>query len=246
MGPREFYAEIPSTQDRAIALARAGAPEGTRVVALRQSAGRGRLDHRWSSPPGGVYLSILLASPADHETLLPLALGARLAHELSETYSRTFHVKWPNDVLVHSDPAHARKVAGILVDLVPDRNGSPVAVAGIGVNVTTPSEEFPPEIREWATSLTEILTVSPSVAEVEALVVRSAMRASIGLQGTGGVEATRALCRRSLWGIGRRARVDGKESGTIVGLGDEGELLLDHDGERVAIRAGDVRVDGAA
>jgi BirA family biotin operon repressor/biotin-[acetyl-CoA-carboxylase] ligase len=246
LGPREFHAEISSTQDRAVALARDGAAVGTRVVALRQTSGRGRLDHRWASPPGGVYLSIVLQAPGDHVTLLPLALGARLAQELSDAYSLSFRIKWPNDVVLVRDPDAPRKVAGILVDRVELPQGGRVEVAGIGINVTTPREALPPELRDSAISLSEAVSNPPTLEAVEAIVVRSALRAAIGLEGPGGADATRKICRRWLWGVGHRARVDGAEAGTIVGLGEEGELLLERGTERVAIRAGDVRVEGGA
>jgi BirA family biotin operon repressor/biotin-[acetyl-CoA-carboxylase] ligase len=246
VGPREFHSEIASTQDRAIELARTGAAEGTYVVAGRQTHGRGRLDHRWESPTGGVYLSIILSSPVEHPTLLPLALGARLAQELTREYSLPFRVKWPNDVLVVSERSGARKVAGVLVDRVEAPHREPVAVAGIGVNVTTPADALPPELRDQATSLSRWVPRALTLEGVEELVVRAAMGASIGLRELGGVEATRILCRRSLWGVGHRATVDGKNAGTIVGLGDEGELLLEREGEEVAISAGDVRVGEVA
>ncbi|MGA8303124.1 MAG: biotin--[acetyl-CoA-carboxylase] ligase [Thermoplasmata archaeon] len=246
MGPREFHSEISSTQDRAIECARSGAPDGTRVVALRQTHGRGRLDHEWASPPGGLYLSILLRTPAEHVTLLPLALGAELAHELHGQWGVPFAVRWPNDVLVTLPPSPARKVAGILVDRVESPGSGSVAVAGIGVNVTTDRTEFSPELRDRAVSLAEVATPPPTVDAVETIVVRSALRAAIGLRGPGGVEATRRLCRRWLYGVGRRASVDGRPAGTIAGLGDDGELLLDQGSERVAIRAGEVRVDEVA
>jgi len=246
MGPREFHPEIPSTQDRAIELARSGAAEGTRVVAHRQTHGRGRLDHSWISPPGGLYLSIVLRAPAEHATLLPIALGARLAHELTDQLSRSFVVKWPNDVLVASPPFAGHKVAGILVDRVDLPDGDPVEVAGIGVNVSTERSAFPPELQEIAISLAEVAPIPPSLDAVEAAVVRSAMKAAIGLRGPGGVEATRRLCRQWLSGVGRRVTVDGRPDGTIVGLDDDGALLLDRGSERVAIRAGDVRVEEVA
>jgi BirA family transcriptional regulator, biotin operon repressor / biotin---[acetyl-CoA-carboxylase] ligase len=246
VGPREFHAEIRSTQDRAIELARGGAESGTRVVAHRQTHGRGRSDHGWVSPPGGLYLSIVLRAPPEHATLLPLALGARLAHEFHNEYSAPFVVKWPNDVLLAPAAAPPRKVAGILVDRVEAPDHDPVEVAGIGVNVTTERVEYPPEIRDRAASLVEAVSPPPSLDAVEALVARSAMRAVIDLRGPGGVEATRRLCRQWLYGVGRRASVDGKGAGTIVGLGDEGELILENGSERRSVHAGEVRVDGAA
>jgi BirA family biotin operon repressor/biotin-[acetyl-CoA-carboxylase] ligase len=246
VGPREFHDEIPSTQDRAIELARSGSPPGTRVVARRQTRGRGRLDHAWVSPPGGLYISIVLRAPPDHVTWLPLALGARLAREFHDKFSLPFAVKWPNDLVLVDPPAPARKVAGILVDRVHDSPDSSIEVAGIGVNVTTEREEFPPELRARASSLAERVQPPPSLASVESVVVRSAMHAATGLEGPGGPEATRRLCRQWLFGVGHRATVDGRDAGLVAGLGELGEILLDGDAGRVAINAGDVRVEGVA
>jgi BirA family transcriptional regulator, biotin operon repressor / biotin---[acetyl-CoA-carboxylase] ligase len=245
MGPREFYPELPSTQDRAIELARGGAVEGTRVIAARQTAGRGRLDRTWVSPAGGLYLSIVLHAPPEHASLLPLSLGARLAQEFHRAYGVPFVVKWPNDVLTAPAGHPPRKVAGILVDRV-DAPGGPAEVAGIGVNVNFEPGEFPEAVRGHAASLAELAVPAPAPAAVEELVVRSALRASVGLRESGGVAATLEICRYWLYGVGRPATLDGQDAGTIAGLGDDGELLFDRAGERVAIRAGDVRVEGAA
>jgi BirA family transcriptional regulator, biotin operon repressor / biotin---[acetyl-CoA-carboxylase] ligase len=245
MGPREYHAEITSTQDRAVELARNGAPEGTRVVAGQQTRGRGRLERSWASPPGGLYLSIVLRAPPAHSTLLPLALGARLASAFHEQFSIPFLVKWPNDVMAVPVAYRPRKVAGILVEQVASPPEEMVEVAGIGVNVTAERGAFPAELHDRVGSLAEVVHPPPPLAAVEALVVQSAMRAAIELRAPGGIEATRRLCRHWLYGVGRRATVDGRDAGTIVGLGDEGELLLDHGTERVAIHAGDVRVDDA-
>ena len=59
--------QLPSTNDTAKELAAADAPEGTVVVAAHQTAGRGRREHTFFSPTGGVYLSLILrpASPIE-------------------------------------------------------------------------------------------------------------------------------------------------------------------------------------
>ncbi len=214
MGPREFHGEIPSTQDRAIELVRAGATEGTRVVACRQTAGRGRLDHLWASPEGGLYLSIVLAVPSDHPTLLPLALGARLAQELGDRYSVPLLVKWPNDVVVSAPRQPPKKLAGVLVDRVSSPSAGALAVAGIGVNVANRSGGWPVEVRDQATSLGELLRTPPPLDEVEEVVVGAAMGASTGLQDRGGLDATRALCRRRLYGSATTRAWTGAPSGS--------------------------------
>lgn len=240
--PREWHPEIASTQDRAVALARAGAPPGTRVVAGRQTQGRGRLGHAWVSPAGGLYLSIVLPLPPAHESLLPLALGARLAQEIEVRYAVPLVLKWPNDLLwVGGDPP-PRKLAGILVDRVPTPSETWVAVAGMGVNV---SSQLPllSGLAGRVVSLGDLVTPLPPLAEVEELAVGAAEEAVAALRDEAGTQDIRALCRRRLYGVGRKATVDGAPVGTIESLGDEGELWVNRGGERMAIRAGDLRVD---
>jgi BirA family transcriptional regulator, biotin operon repressor / biotin---[acetyl-CoA-carboxylase] ligase len=240
--PREWYAEIPSTQDRAIALARSGAPAGTRVVAGRQTRGRGRLDHAWASPPGGLYLSLLLPSPAGHDGLLPLAIGAHLAAALEQRFGLRLALKWPNDLFVVRDGAPPRKISGVLLDRIPVPGGGFTVVAGIGVNVA-PAPPLPPDVAPRAVALGDLVTPPPSVGETEELVVRAAEAAAASFDRESELDATRAMCRDRLYGVGRRATVDGVPVGTIAGLGDEGELWVNAGGERVAIRAGDLRLE---
>lgn len=243
LGPREWYDELPSTQDRAIELARGGAAPGTRVVAGRQTLGRGRLRHAWASPPGSLYLSIVVRLPADHPGLLPLAIGAEVASELAARWPVAPRLKWPNDLLIEDPAGRARKLSGILVDRV---EATPLAVAGIGLNVRVPADGHPPEVRSRTTALEEWVAPCPSVDEVEAVVVDAALRASRALDSPGAVEATRRRCADLLYGRGRTATVDGRLAGRIDSLGPEGELVLDVDGERMTIRAGDLRVEGMA
>jgi BirA family transcriptional regulator, biotin operon repressor / biotin---[acetyl-CoA-carboxylase] ligase len=238
VGPREWYDELPSTQDRALALARSGAPAGTRVVARTQTRGRGRLDHRWSSPPGSLYLSIVLPRPRASPTLLPLALGAHLADALDRRWGVRPRLKWPNDLLITDGTAPARKLAGILVDTTPS-----AAVAGIGVNVRLPPEGSDPELAGRRTSLEEWARPCPELEEVESLVTEAALDAARALDSPAGTVATRELCRNLLYGVGRPATVDGRPAGTIATVGPDGELWLDVDGERMTISAGDLRVE---
>jgi BirA family transcriptional regulator, biotin operon repressor / biotin---[acetyl-CoA-carboxylase] ligase len=244
VGPREHYTEVASTQDRAVALAKEGAEAGTRVVADRQTRGRGRLDHLWESPEGGLYVSVVLPAPSDHLSLLPLALGARLAEALGRRYQVPIRLRWPNDLIVPGEGgASGRKLAGILVDHVPSPRFGTAAVAGVGVNVRADPREFPPPVRARSTSLAELAPPPVSLEEVEEIVVRRALEASARLRDAQGAEETRTLCRRLLYGVGRRATVDGRELGTVAALGDEGELWLDAGTHRVAIRAGDLRLE---
>ncbi|HEX3508525.1 MAG TPA: biotin--[acetyl-CoA-carboxylase] ligase [Candidatus Dormibacteraeota bacterium] len=105
---------VASTQDVARDL-----PIGAVVVADHQTAGRGRLDHRWEAPPGTALLVSFVLTP---NPLLSLAAGVAAA----EACDQSVRLKWPNDLLLGG-----RKVGGILVEATPVK-----AVCGIGVNLT--------------------------------------------------------------------------------------------------------------
>lgn len=133
--------------------ARAGRP-GDVYTADEQTAGRGRLDHRWLSPPGvNLMLSAVLdvaGLPPETVVTLPLAVGLAVHAAVSRLLPPPPHaspeggrvlLKWPNDVLVDG-----RKIAGILCE----RHGDCV-IAGVGVNVG--QTVFDPEIAARATSL---------------------------------------------------------------------------------------------
>ncbi|MCR5415124.1 MAG: biotin--[acetyl-CoA-carboxylase] ligase [Kiritimatiellae bacterium] len=144
--------------------ARAGRP-GDVFTALWQSAGRGRLDHKWLSAPGkNLMMSAVLDAsglPPEHAATLPLAVGLAVA----DAAGPSAMVKWPNDVL-----AGGLKLAGILCERHED-----CVIAGIGVNVN--ETRFPPAIAARATSLALLYGREFSLDEVlyavlDALAVR--------------------------------------------------------------------------
>jgi len=110
--PIEHVETVTSTNDLLKERARQGALEWTVVWADRQTAGRGRHGRGWHSPPGNLFLSVLLRpslSP-DRVLLLPLAAGVAVAAAVAEL-GVAAHLKWPNDLVVGE-----RKLAGILVE----------------------------------------------------------------------------------------------------------------------------------
>jgi BirA family biotin operon repressor/biotin-[acetyl-CoA-carboxylase] ligase len=136
-----------STNDDARALAVAGAPEGTVVLASQQTGGRGRMGRGWRSPVGGVYLSAVLRPEGGPAQLgaLPLAVGLGVALGLEALGARPA-LKWPNDVVVRdgegvgarSGPGVAtgwRKLAGVLLESSVEGENVSWVVAGVGVNV---------------------------------------------------------------------------------------------------------------
>jgi BirA family biotin operon repressor/biotin-[acetyl-CoA-carboxylase] ligase len=143
----EFRPVCASTNAVLLERAAAGAPTGTTLVAGTQTAGRGRQGRTWLSSPGDSLTFSLLwrfasgAAPIG----LPLAVGVAVARALDKFGIRDTALKWPNDVL-----KGGRKLAGILVELVP---GTPhAAVIGIGLNQRLPAD-IPDELRARSAAL---------------------------------------------------------------------------------------------
>jgi BirA family transcriptional regulator, biotin operon repressor / biotin---[acetyl-CoA-carboxylase] ligase len=236
---RHFFEVIPSTQAEALRLAREGAPLGTFVVAARQDAGRGRSDHSWVSPPGGLYLSAIVALPASQPALIPLAVGERLRQYLEEAFGVRSVLKWPNDLLVPAEDGTLRKLAGVLVDRADDRT----AVVGVGVNVTTRRTDFPSDLRERVAILRELTSYPPEVGQIESEMLAVLQSTLELLESEAGRRALVTACRRSLYGRGHAARVDGQPVGIIRDLGDEGELWVEGAHGRKAVWAGDLTIE---
>ena len=148
--------------------ARAGA-HGDVYTADFQTAGRGRLDHKWQSPPGANLMmsAVLSVGGLTPETVatLPLVVGLAVVQAirglLSVAEAQKVALKWPNDVLIGG-----RKVAGILCE----RDGERIVV-GIGVNVK--QRVFPPEIAGKAISLGSVPGFTGSVPTVREAVLES-------------------------------------------------------------------------
>lgn len=134
-------AETPSTNTTLIALAQAGAAEGTVVVAEHQTAGRGRFDRRWESPPGASLLfSVLLCPPVaelppGRRHLAVAAVSLAVAASAAVVAGAGLALKWPNDLVVAGGHRAGRKVAGALAESVPLPPPAFAMVVGLGLNV---------------------------------------------------------------------------------------------------------------
>jgi len=130
-------AETGSTNEAALALARAGAPEGLVIAAETQTAGRGRQGRSWVSIPGAsLTFSVLLRPVSVPQAALgwvPLLAGVAVATALRAATGSDARLKWPNDVLIHD-----AKLAGILAEQTRD-----AVVVGIGINVLGGKDDLP-------------------------------------------------------------------------------------------------------
>jgi BirA family transcriptional regulator, biotin operon repressor / biotin---[acetyl-CoA-carboxylase] ligase len=236
--PHRHYRTADSTNERAKELVAAGAPGGLVVTATEQTAGRGRRGNAWFAPPGACLLYSALLRPfnAESASLLPLAVPVAVCEAAESVAPVRCQVKWPNDVWIDE-----RKVAGVLVEARPEEGW---AVIGVGLNVAIRDHDFPPELRETATSLL------PTEAEgglppAGAPGVRRALRAlneSLGrwVEASGDEVLNAYRPRDAL--SGRQVSWDGG-SGVAEEVDEHGHLVVRRDDdELVALGAGEVHL----
>lgn len=133
--------EVSSTNDYAKSVARE-VPDGTLIVARRQTSGRGRLGRRWLSPEGGLWLSVVL-KPGFVDTRM-VFVGALSVIDTLADFGIVSGIKWPNDVWVAG-----RKIAGVLLEA----KGAEYTILGLGLNVNNPT---PRELEDRAVSMFEL------------------------------------------------------------------------------------------
>lgn len=242
-------ASVESTQDVAWEALSAGLPDGTTVVADRQTRGRGRAGRTWWMPPGrALALSILLHPGCDAREMgsLPLVAGLALAEALDALGGPgarlKARLKWPNDVLVEN-----RKLAGILCESRRRGGAGDAVVVGLGVNVAQAAEEFPPELAGLATSLAmEGVRVT---REAVAAALLNRLEPLWDEHAEGGREAVldRWRARADFWGQTVTVRTP---SGTLIGIArsldaDGGLVISLPGGAETTVLAGDLELGTA-
>lgn len=234
---RELHVEavLPSTNTTARTLATNGAPEGTVVVAVAQTAGRGTRSRSFFSPRGGVYMSVILRPHDADGCLITSCAAVAVARAIERLSSLKIQIKWVNDLYVGG-----KKLCGILTEAgFAPNNTLDYVVLGIGVNVAT--VDFPADIADSATSL----------GNEGCAVDRNALIAAIleeweGAYATIGSGDFLAESRARSCVLGRRLTVSrGNErfEATAQEIDDRGHLLVEtDDGESVTLHSGEVSI----
>lgn len=239
--PHRHYWRTDSTNTRARELAATGAPHGTVVTAAEQTAGRGRQGRTWTAPAGGALLYSAVLRPLDERhLLLPLAVPLAVCDAAEDLRAGVeCGVKWPNDVQIEG-----RKLAGVLIEARPLDGW---AVVGVGLNLTIAAAEFPPELRETATSLfAERPRARRAVTYARYAGISHSAKETLDRRLA---QWTTAEAAEVLAAWRRRDALRGKAvswdggSGVAAGIDDRGHLVVvTAAGERVAIGAGEVHL----
>ena len=141
------FDSLGSTNDTAKELGLQNARENTVIIAKRQTAGRGRLGRQFYSPEqSGIYMSIILRPDfkAENATFITVAAAVAVAEVLDLLCRTNTKIKWVNDIYLNN-----RKVCGILTESTFTGNGF-FSVLGIGINLYSPENDFPSELKEIA------------------------------------------------------------------------------------------------
>jgi BirA family biotin operon repressor/biotin-[acetyl-CoA-carboxylase] ligase len=237
-----FFPEIDSTNREAHDRARGGAREGTVILADSQSRGKGRLGRPWESPPGAnLYFSIILRPPVSpsHAPQMNLLAGVAAARALSGISGLDCFIKWPNDIFLRG-----KKLAGILAEMEGEGSRVGFIILGIGVNVNWRREDFPPDLRQTATSLVAESGEEIHRAAVAVGLFRELEKEYAAYMREGFSVRLREEWNRLSWINGKQVALSSPEgilSGTALGLDTDGALLLlDGEGKTRRVVAGDV------
>jgi len=236
------FKAVKSTNDLAAEMAESGQPEGTIVVADQQTKGRGRLGRQWHSPEGtGIYLSIILKP--DFVTEMAPAVSIMTAVALADTLVKynpgEVRIKWPNDVLIGG-----RKVAGILTELSAEREKINYIIIGVGINVNQAVGDFPEELRQLATSLRRSLKKKVRrVRLIQGFLVNFEKEYA---------RYKRYRLKKSHFKVRKYSSLIGheitlrsgkqEETGMAVDIDMDGRLVLERDGVKSLVNAGEVTV----
>lgn len=228
---------VDSTNTLAKKLAADGAPDQTVIVSDAQTRGRGRMGRPFFSPAGGLYMSVILRPHlrAEAVSVLTIAAAAAVCQAIEALTPHRTAIKWVNDVLVDG-----KKVCGILTEAVTDfESGMVESVAvGIGVNVRTPPEGFPPELQKNAGSL---FPEHVSRAALAAGIIDRLLGYAQTLPDRAFLDFYRS---RSIV-LGRRVRFSQGETrleGRAAAIDGDGGLLVESEGNAVLLRAGEIEI----
>lgn len=240
-----WFDSIGSTNDEATRMAKAGAPQGTVLIADHQTGGHGRLGRSFHSPEGvGIYLSIILRPQCAPQELMHLTCATAVAMCDAVERSAGFRpgIKWTNDLVYQK-----RKLGGILTGLGLSPKGTvDYAIIGIGINCCQTEEDFPEDIRHMAGSLSMVAGKPIDRSRVAAAMMEALWEMDRDLlsEKASILHAYRGSCIT----LGQNVvlvRCDETRYGHALDIDEEGALIVRFsDGSTEIVNSGEISVRG--
>ena len=243
-GRTVYFDATDSTNVQAKRLAEAHAPHGTLVVSDRQDGGKGRRGRSWASPSGvGIWMSLILRPEIAPSSASMLTLAAALAvrEGIREETGLSPLIKWPNDLVLNG-----KKICGILTEMSTELMEIQYVITGIGINVN--QREFPPEIRDTATSLSLEAGRSFRRSSLIAAILKAFEKDYTAFLKTGDLSLLLEEYNACLVNRGKEVCIldpSGEYRAVAEGIDESGSLLVTlPDGTRREIISGEVSVRG--
>jgi BirA family transcriptional regulator, biotin operon repressor / biotin---[acetyl-CoA-carboxylase] ligase len=241
IGKLKYFDSVGSTNDEALAWAANDAKDLSLVVADEQTAGRGRLDRKWFTPPGtALAFSLILRPSAAERPYLSRMVGLAALSVADSLLARGLspQIKWPNDILLND-----RKVAGILVESVWSGDDVDCVVIGIGVNILKGAVPDKDMLLFPATSLEDVQGFPMERTQI----LHDILATLIVLRPQLSTDEFMEKWEELLAYRGRQVQVEtggvGSVIGNITGLETDGSLLLrGQDSKSLTVQFGDVRL----
>lgn len=227
------YDSVTSTNGIAYKMAEEFSNEWRLVIAEEQTAGKGRMNRKWVSPKGGLYLSFVLYPDIEIDKIpsITLTIGVSVAETISMVFGLKTKIKWPNDVFVND-----KKVSGILTEIKAQPDRVDFLIIGIGINVNTPYEKLPSGSASLRiANRLDFLKVLLKKIEDNYLCLK-----------TEGFRSLREKCKSMSMILGKRVQIVSHNrimSGVAKDIDETGALMLETGGGKLTkIFSGDVSV----
>jgi BirA family biotin operon repressor/biotin-[acetyl-CoA-carboxylase] ligase len=240
-----YFGTIGSTNDFAMQWANDGAEDLSLVLADEQTAGRGRMERKWFTPPGSALaMSLILRPTADEASYIPRATALPAISLVDSLRKRGLDslIKWPNDVLLSGS-----KVAGILVESIWAGNKPDALILGMGVNVLKASVPATDELLYPTTSIEDELGNPLNREEL----LKDILIALLAWRHKMGTDSFLTAWQQNLAFFGQQVRIfrgsDQAVIGELIALNSDGSLKLQNEyGRFVTVHFGEVHLRSLA
>lgn len=221
--------EVSSTNDYLKDILSKSEPfkEGTVIMAVDQTQGRGQMGSRWLSEPGKNLTFSLLLKPIflepDKQFDLNIAISLSVIQCLQPLFGSRVSIKWPNDIYVDG-----KKMGGVLIENIISGSEWKDSIVGIGLNVN--QENFDELSRACSIKqlLQEEYILTDLLYELCELIEKNYTKLRLY-----GVSHIKPLYIQHLFGLNqlREFRIDGVHvHGKIVDVAPRGQLIMDFNG----------------
>lgn len=239
----KYFSSLDSTNTKAKEIG-IKSPEGTLILAEKQTQGKGRLGRNWVSPKGkGICMSLVLKPELSPTKVSKMTIiGAAAVNKGLKDIGIESQIKWPNDIIVQD-----KKVGGILTEMSCELNMIHYVIMGIGINVNLEKEDLGNELIDKATSLEIATGKKIDRKKLLASILNAFEKLYIPFRDEEDLSSSIYICREYSALIGRNVRIikgDKESLGKAIDINDEGALVIDYGNKIENIISGEVSIRG--